>query len=318
VKAAPGVRDLPLIVIGESDQRQSMIDALGAGADDYLSGSADPRVLLARIRAQLQRKQVADEHRQIRESLLRKEIEAAQARADAEIALTKAAMVEELERKNQELEAFSYSVSHDLRSPLRAIDGFTAMLLEVVDEHLDDSGRHYAERIRASVKRMNEMIDDLIELSRVGRAELQRRSVDLGAMAAEILSDLAAGSAGRVVETVIAPDLFADADARLLRNVLENLLSNAWKFSGQAAAPRIEVGRSGPFEFYVRDNGAGFEMSQAKRLFSPFQRLHKQSEFPGTGIGLATVHRIVERHGGRIWAESSLGAGATFRFTLPG
>ncbi len=318
VKAAPGVRDLPLIVIGVDDHRQTMIDALGAGADDYVNGAADPRVLLARIRAQLQRKQVADEHRQIRESLLRKEIEAAQARADAEIALTKAAMVEELERKNQELEAFSYSVSHDLRSPLRAIDGFTAMLLEVVDEHLDDSGRHYADRIRASVKRMNEMIDDLIELSRVGRAELQRRTVDLGAMAAEILADLAVGSNGRPVETVVAADLFATADSRLVRNVLENLLGNAWKFSGQAEAPRIEVGRGRAGEFFVQDNGAGFEMSQAKRLFSPFQRLHKQSEFPGTGIGLATVHRIVERHGGRIWAESSPGQGATFRFTLPG
>ncbi|MDP9827789.1 DNA-binding response OmpR family regulator [Kineosporia succinea] len=318
IKAAPGVRDVPLIVVGDDERRQSMVDALDAGADDYVASTVDPRVLLARIRAQLQRKQVADEHRQIRESLLRKEIEAAQARADAEIALTKAAMVEELERKNQELEAFSYSVSHDLRSPLRAIDGFTAMLLEVVDEHLDESGRHYADRIRASVKRMNEMIDDLIELSRVGRAEVTRRPVDVGALAGEILADLAVGSPGRSVEVVVAEGLDASADARLLRNVLENLLGNAWKFSGAMDDPRIEVGRSGPDEFFVRDNGSGFDMAQAGRLFSPFQRLHKQSEFPGTGIGLATVHRIIERHGGRIWAESAPGEGATFRFTLPG
>ncbi len=226
-------------------------------------------------------------------------------------------MVEELERKNLELEAFSYSVSHDLRSPLRAIDGFTAMLLEVVEEHLDETGQHYAARIRASVKRMNEMIDDLIELSRVGRAELSRRPVDLGVIAGEILSDLAAGSPGRVVETVIGPDLTVSADPRLLRNVLENLLSNAWKFSGATEGPRIEMGRSAEGDFFVRDNGAGFDMAQAQRLFSPFQRLHKQSDFPGTGIGLATVHRIVERHGGRIWAESAPGQGATFRFTLP-
>ncbi|MCD5348822.1 response regulator [Kineosporia mesophila] len=317
VKAAPGVRDVPLIVIGDDDQRQTMIDALDSGADDYVSSTADPRMLLARIRAQLQRKQIQDEHRQIRESLLRKEIEAAQARADAQIAQTRAAMVEELERKNQELESFSYSVSHDLRSPLRAIDGFTTMLIEVVDEHLDDSGRHYSERIRASVKRMNEMIDDLIELSRVGRAALSRRPTDVGAMAAEILSDLAAGSPGRTVETVIEVDLSASADPRLLRNVLENLLGNAWKFSGQADRARVEVGRAPNGDFFVRDNGSGFDMSQAGRLFSPFQRLHKQSEFPGTGVGLATVHRIVERHGGRIWAESAPGQGATFWFTLP-
>ncbi|MBT0773618.1 response regulator [Kineosporia sp. J2-2] len=317
VKAAPGVRDVPLIVIGDDDQRQTMVDALAAGADDYVNASADVRVLLARIRAQLQRKQIADEYRQIRESLLRREIEAAQARADAEIAQTKAAMVEELERKNQELEAFSYSVSHDLRSPLRAIDGFTTMLIEVVDEHLDESSRHYADRIRASVKRMNEMIDDLIQLSRVGRAEIARRPVDLATMANEILTDLAAGSPGRQVERSIGDGLTASADARLLRNVLENLLGNAWKFSGQAESPRIEVGRAGNGDFFVRDNGSGFDMSQAGRLFSPFQRLHKQTDFPGTGIGLATVHRIIERHGGRIWAESAPGQGATFWFTLP-
>ena len=274
-------------------------------------------MLLARIRAQLQRKQIADEHRQIRDSLLRKEIEAAQGRADTAIALTKAAMVEELERKNQELEAFSYSVSHDLRSPLRAIDGFTAMLIEVVQEHLDESGQHYADRIRASVKRMNEMIEDLIELSRVGRAAVARRPVDVGAMASEIFLDLAAGTPGRQVDTVIEADLVASADARLLRNVLENLLGNAWKFSTRTEDPRIEVGSGPDGEFFVRDNGSGFDMNQAQRLFSPFQRLHKQSDFPGTGIGLATVHRIVERHGGRIWAESAPGEGATFWFTLP-
>jgi len=317
VKAAPGVRDVPLVAIGVGEHRQTMIDALGAGADDYLGAGTDPRVLLARIRAQLQRKQIADEHRQIRDQLLRKEIEAAQARADAQIALTRAAMVEELERKNQELEAFSYSVSHDLRSPLRAIDGFSRMLIETLGEHLDASGQHYADRIRASVERMNEMIDDLIGLSRVGRAQIQRAPVDLAVIAAEVLGDLAGGAPQRRVEVVIAEHLPANADPRLLRNVLENLLANAWKFTGQCPDARIEVGRAPGGDFFVRDNGSGFDMSQAGRLFSPFQRLHKESDFPGTGIGLATVHRIVERHGGRIWAESAPGQGATFWFTLP-
>jgi signal transduction histidine kinase len=321
IKAAPGLRDVPLILIALEENQESLIEALAAGADDYVLASGDAEVLAARIRAQLRRRQLQDEHRTIRESLLRREIETTEARAAAEIALTKAAMVEELERKNQELEAFSYSVSHDLRTPLRAVEGFTGMLIDGVAEHLDEAGQHYAERIRSGVLRMTEMIDDLLELSRVGRAEVQRSEVDLARLAGTVLGDLAVGSPGRQVEVVIAAPLIASADSRLIRNVFENLLGNAWKFTAGTSEAMIEVGSEnldGSTTYFIRDNGSGFDMARAGRLFTPFQRLHSQAEFPGTGIGLATVHRIIERHSGRVWAEAEAGHGATFWFTLPG
>jgi two-component system, NtrC family, sensor kinase len=320
IKSAPGVRDVPLILMAMDDDQQTLIEALAAGADDYVLASGDIEVLAARIRAQLRRRQLQDEHRRLRESLLRGEIEATEARAAAEIALTKAAMFEELERKNKELETFSYSVSHDLRAPLRTVDGFTKILIDSVSEHLDESGAHYAERISSGVARMTEMIDDLLELSRVGRAQVQRCEVDLGELAGKILDDLAAGEPERQVTVVIGTSLTAFADPRLIRNVLENLLGNAWKFTAKTEQATVEVGSQQRDEgrvYFVRDNGNGFDMTRAGRLFSPFQRLHSQTEFPGTGIGLATVHRIIERHAGQVWAEAEVGHGATFWFTLP-
>jgi len=167
---------------------------------------------------------------------------------------------------------------------------------------------------------MNEMIDDMLELSRVGRAQLRRSEVDLGALARVILTDLAAGSPDRQVTVVIEAELTASADPRLIRNVFENLLGNAWKFTAKTAEARVEVGceqTDRGLAYFIRDNGNGFDMSRAERMFSPFQRFHSQSDFPGTGIGLATVHRIVDRHGGQVWAEAAVGQGATFRFTLP-
>ncbi len=320
IKAAPGIRDVPLILIAMNDDQQTLIEALAAGADDYVLASGDAEVLAARIRAQLRRRQLQDEHRTIRESLLRREIEAAEARAETEIARTKADMVEELERKNQELEAFSYSVSHDLRTPLRAIDGFTSMLIDGLAGQLSEDGEHYAERIRAGVARMTEMIDDLLELSRVGRAQLQRSRVDLAEMAGTVLADLAAAHPERQVTVVIGPAMTASADPRLIRNVLENLIGNAWKFTAAGGDARVEVGArrtDGQTAFFVRDNGSGFDMARAGRLFTPFQRLHSQADFPGTGIGLATVHRIIDKHTGQVWAEAEVGLGATFWFTLP-
>jgi light-regulated signal transduction histidine kinase (bacteriophytochrome) len=277
-------------------------------------------VLVARIRAQLRRRQLQDEYRLLRETLLRQQIDAMQARAAVEIAQTKAAMVEELERKNLELEAFSYSVSHDLRAPLRTVDGFTRSLGESLAEHLGETGTHQVARIRGEVARMNEMIDDLLELSRVGRAQLRRGDVDLAALARVILADLAAGAPDRQVTILIETELRASVDPRLIRNVFENLLGNAWKFTAKTAAATVEVGHEQSEQgiaYFVRDNGSGFEMSRSERLFTPFQRLHSQSDFPGTGIGLATVRRIVDRHGGQVWAEAEPGRGATFRFTLP-
>jgi two-component system NtrC family sensor kinase len=320
IKSAPGVRDVPLVLIGFDAHPNAMIEALAAGADDYVLATGDVQVLAARIRAQLRRRQLQDEHRLLRETLLRQQIEATEARAVAEIAQTKAAMVEELERKNLELEAFSYSVSHDLRAPLRTVDGFVRVLSESLSEHLDEDGTRYVSRIRGEVTRMNEMIDDLLELSRVGRAQLRRGDVDLAALAGVILADLAAGAPERHVTVVIEADLRASADPRLIRNVFENLLGNAWKFTAKTVEATVEVGSEQGERgrvYFIKDNGNGFDMARADRLFGAFQRFHSQSDFPGTGIGLATVHRIVDRHGGQVWAEAEVGRGATFRFTLP-
>ncbi len=228
---------------------------------------------------------------------------------------------DELAAANRELEAFSYSVSHDLRAPLRAIDGFSQALLEDCGERLDEVGHDYLRRVRAAAQRMATLIDDLLELSRVSRSRLQPAAVDLSRMAAEILADLQAHQPERRVAITIQPGLQAWGDPGLLRTALENLLGNAWKYTGRTAEARIEVGSESTQTdtvFHVRDNGAGFDMRYADKLFGAFQRLHHPSEFEGTGIGLATVQRIIHRHGGRIWAQSSPGEGASFFFTLGG
>jgi signal transduction histidine kinase len=220
---------------------------------------------------------------------------------------------------NQELESFSYSVAHDLRAPLRHIDGFSAILQAEWTSVLDQRGQGYLQRIRAATKRMGELIDDLLQLSRVTRAEFHRRPVDLTALARDIAATLSGASPLHPVRWKVQDGLTADGDARLLRVVLENLLGNAWKFTGKTEQPVVEVGRvaTGDRPFYVRDNGAGFDPRYTDRLFTPFQRLHRESEFPGTGVGLATVQRIIRRHGGDIWSESAPGQGATFFWTVP-
>jgi PAS domain S-box-containing protein len=227
--------------------------------------------------------------------------------------------IAELAAANSELEAFSYSVSHDLRGPLRAIDGFSKILLEDYRERLDSQGQHYLARVRAGSQRMGHLIDDLLSMARVTRAEMRRTSVDLAQIAREVVEELRRRDPTRRVDVVIVATAPTSGDPRLLRAALENLLGNAWKFTSKTAAARIELGvqpRAGSRAFYVRDNGAGFDMSYAHKLFVPFQRLHEQSEFEGTGIGLATVQRIIMRHGGKLWAESAPGQGATFWFTL--
>jgi signal transduction histidine kinase len=221
----------------------------------------------------------------------------------------------ELEQANRELEAFSYSVSHDLRAPLRAIDGFSKALLSEFAERLDERGLHYLERVRAGAQRMSYLIDDLLELSRVNRAPLRRERIDVAELARKIMLDLHQREPQRSVQVAVSDGLLTQADARLASVVFENLLANAWKFTSKQPEARIQVGQEqrpeGRF-LYVRDNGAGFDMQYAEKLFAPFQRLHHDSDFEGTGIGLATVHRVVARHGGRIWAEAAVGAGATF------
>jgi PAS domain S-box-containing protein len=225
----------------------------------------------------------------------------------------------ELEAANQELEAFAYSVSHDLRAPLRAIDGFSHALEEDCAEAIDDSGRDYLRRVRAASQRMGELIDDILQLSRVTRGEFLCTDVDLSELAAATVERLQEAEPERRVDVRIAPDMRVRGDNTLLGVVLDNLIGNAWKYTGGKDHACIEIGVSkqnkGPV-YFVKDNGAGFDMDYADKLFGIFQRLHKADEFEGTGIGLATVQRIVHRHKGRIWAEAELDRGATFFFTL--
>ncbi|HKC23824.1 MAG TPA: CHASE3 domain-containing protein [Thermoanaerobaculia bacterium] len=227
----------------------------------------------------------------------------------------------ELESANRELEAFSYSVSHDLRAPLRGIDGFGQALVEDYGPSLDAGARGYIERIRAATKKMSALIDALLALSRVTRAELKQEVLDLSALAESAAADLRRGEPLREICVDIQAGLVVQGDQRLLRAALENLIGNAWKFTSKTRGARIDVfavDEGGERVFHVRDNGAGFEMEYAEKLFGAFQRLHSPSEFAGTGIGLATVQRIVHRHGGRIWGVGAPGAGATFSFTLGG
>jgi len=218
------------------------------------------------------------------------------------------------------MEAFSYSVSHDLRAPLRGIDGFGHALAEEYGQRLDDQGRHYLERIRGAAQRMGQIMDDLLDLARLSRHDLVLTGVDLSAQAREILEALVQGEPGRQVTVTIQDGLLAQADPRLIYMVLLQLLSNAWKFTARTAATRIEVGSTeahGTTAFFVRDNGVGFDMAYAGKLFDAFQRLHAPDQFPGTGVGLTIAQRILLRHGGRIWAEAAEHQGATFFFSLP-
>lgn len=226
---------------------------------------------------------------------------------------------EELELVNRELESFSYSVSHDLMAPLRSISGFGQALLDGCAAALDAQNRKYLVYVCDAAKEMSDLVQGLLDLSRVARQDIQRAAVDLGALAERVVERLREAEPQRNVEVVIARDLFVLGDARLLATLLENLIGNAWKYSARRALARVELGASeqnGERVFFVADNGAGFDMELAGKLFAPFQRLHAAKEFPGNGIGLATVQRIVHRHGGKVWARGEVDCGATFYFTL--
>jgi signal transduction histidine kinase len=229
-------------------------------------------------------------------------------------------MAAALKLSNRELEAFSYSVAHDLRTPLRSINGFSHALLEDCADKLDGDAKDYLARIANAAERMGQLIDALLALSRLSRTEVRRETVSLTSLADAVVSQLRAAQPERVVDFANRENVVVDGDPVLLRALLENLLGNAWKFTGARAPAHIAFGVEGDTKeatYFVRDDGAGFDMAYADKLFAPFQRLHSASEFAGTGIGLATVQRIVHRHGGRIWAEGDVGKGATFRFTLP-
>lgn len=342
IKAAPAWRDIPLIILTALDESAAMIEGINAGADDYIAKSGDFEILKARLRAQLRRKQFEDENRDIREQLHRREMEAVEIQALRELSETRAALIASLEQKNaemlaanaelkkakdaadsanRELESFSYSVSHDLRAPLRAIDGFSQLLMTKAAGQLDAPARRYLERVREATQHMGQLIDDMLSLARVSRQELRHEPVDISEEGLRIVEQLREmPPPGRTVDVEIEAGLLTRGDRGLLRILLENLLGNAWKFTSKCEHARITLGRqpatNGPAVFFVRDNGAGFEMKYADKLFGVFQRLHAMEEFPGTGVGLATVSRVVRRHGGKVWAESTVGQGATFFFTL--
>jgi light-regulated signal transduction histidine kinase (bacteriophytochrome) len=226
----------------------------------------------------------------------------------------------ELTASNKELEAFCYAVSHDLRTPLRIIDGFSRILSKDLEERLSEEQKLNLNRVRSACQNLSHIIDSLLDLTRLTRNELRKEEVDLSDLARKIARDFQSSQPERRVEWIIPPDLRATGDAKLLHIVLQNLLDNAWKFTGKRADARIEVGRGekdGKAAFFVKDNGAGFDMAFAEKLFGPFERLHRPDEFEGTGIGLASVQRIIQRHGGEAWAEGAVDEGATFYFSLP-
>jgi two-component system sensor histidine kinase/response regulator len=296
IRTRPRSRTTPIIFLTATHESDVQTErGYSVGAVDYLFKPLDPVIMRSKVQV------FVDLYRTT--ALVRRQADELEAKN------------RELASLNKELETFSYSVSHDLRAPLRSIDGFSAALAEDCGPSLDEQGQDYVHRIRQSVRRMTQLIDGMLELSRVTRSELRRDEVDLAAIARGVFARLQAQEPEREVELVCPSPLSTQGDPRLLEIVLDNLLRNAWKFTGKSAAPRIEVGRRGA-SFFVRDNGAGFDMAYAGKLFAAFQRLHAASDYEGTGIGLATVQRIVHRHGGRIWAEGETDQGATFYFTL--
>lgn len=320
IKASPQMRNLPLVMLTGREDPAALVEGMNAGADDFVSKSEKFEVIKARVRAQLRRKQFEDETRRVREEFLQKDAETRAARQQAE---AHAALLRELEQKNRDLELlnaelqmFAYAVSHDLRQPLRAMDGFSQVLLEDYAAGLDDRGRHYLGRVRAAAQRMGELVEGLLVLSRVTRKELTHTPLRIDTLALRVVERLRDTEPERIVEVRVAEEMHAYGDPMLVESILENLLGNAWKFTTGRVPAIIDVGTTDGDVFFVRDNGAGFRMDYAHKLFAPFQRLHSDKEFPGTGMGLATTQRIIRRHGGRIWAESEPGNGAAFFFTL--
>jgi signal transduction histidine kinase len=307
-------RHTPILFLTAADNTQTQaVRGYAVGAVDYLIKPVVPEFVRSKVAVFVELAK--------KTQLLRRQAQllAESEQAARELAETRAELVRDLEHKNRELESFSYAVSHDLRAPLRRIDSFSRAVLESQGDKLDDSGCKFLSRVREASQQMSQLIDDVLYLSRVTRAELREQEVNLSDVASLILDQLQDGEPDRVIERKIRPGVIVTGDGQLLRIAMKNLLENAWKFTSKEPRPRIEFGvthGSAEPSYFVRDNGAGFDMAYAARLFGPFQRLHPQHEFPGTGIGLATVQRIIHRHGGRVWAEGLVGQGATFHFTL--
>jgi two-component system, NtrC family, sensor kinase len=314
IKDVPVIGETPVVMTGANDD--DMLACLAAGADDYVRAGSGAEALRAHVRTQIRRKQSHDESRRIREELMRRELDAAEERAARQLAETRAALVEELEWRNRELEAFSGSVSHDLRGPLQVIGSFAEHMLDDEDDPLSDEARRRLGRIQAAANRMADLVESLLLLARASRGDLRRADFDLTATTWQVIGEVEARYPNSKVVFTVHEEMTANADEGLTRVILENLINNAVKFTGKVERPAIEIGLA-PAGFFVRDNGAGFPAGKSGELFRPFARLHKASDYPGTGIGLTTVHRAVERHGGEIWADGEDGRGATFWFTLP-
>ncbi len=327
IKSDEKLKDIPVVLVTTLSDPQDVIRGLECGADNFICKPYDERDLLSRIDYLLMNLEL----RKDRRTQLGLEINLGGRRyfitaerqqiLDLLVSTYEQAIHinERLKAVNKELEAFSYSVSHDLRAPLRHVDGFSQALQEEYAGRLDAHGQDYLQRIRRAIQRMGELIDDLLRLSRVTQADLRHERIDLSGLARAVAAELRKTQPERRVEFVIAPALTAEGDARLLRVVLENLLGNAWKFTHKRSRARIEFGATrheGQRAYFVRDDGAGFDMAYAGKLFGAFQRLHDAHEYPGTGIGLATVQRVIHKHGGRVWAEGAVDKGAIFYFTL--
>ena len=312
LKADSSTSNIPIIMVTALIDRDARLAALGAGVEEFLTKPVDRKELWLRVRNLLRLKTFGDVRMQALEethNLNAGLYEEAQER------------MAQLESSNQDLQAFAYSVSHDLRTPLSSIAGFSNLLnREVVKNTATERSLHYLARISAGTQQMGASIDALLLLGHVSRTALRPEKVDLSAMAREVLNACSEREPDRLVEMDIQPGLVVQGDPHLLRQGLDNLLGNAWKFSGQQAQVHITfssaAGPDGQTIYAIKDNGTGFDMAHSDKLFAPFQRLHSVSEFAGTGIGLASVHRIVARHGGKVWAESAPGCGATFYFTL--
>jgi signal transduction histidine kinase len=304
VQHQPEWSDFPIIIMARAGSDPDRAWALMTGSHQLLNVSVLERpvlvcTLLAAVRASLRSR---DTQFRVEQELRR--------RTEVEVSLRAA---------NEELQAFSYSISHDLRAPLSIMKGLTSLLIEDYNDKLDETGRDYLTRIMKSADQMSRLIEDMLSLSKISRKDMIMQNVDLSALSMAIVDELKKSQPHRQVDISIQSNLVARGDEKLLKIALTNLLSNAWKYTSKVLRPRIEMGhyiKDSKTVFFIRDNGAGFPMEHLSKLFKPFQRLHSEKEFTGTGIGLAIVQRVISRHGGRIWAEGEAGIGATFFFTL--